>query len=434
MKKVSRILTTMVLAFTLLAGVANAQPSTCTAAPPAQTTQTFSGDPTNEGYQVMYHVMWEFVRDNYFDPSRLKDWGALEHKYDDKVGSIADIELAMGLMAEATGDKWTTYTSAKQMRDYAEVQHKGLVIGGLMLYRRGAHYQLDVIHYGSAAYGTVLREGDTITCLNKVELNPLSRQQVDQLLRGNPGDKLVVDAINAEDGNPYEVELKLAPVPEPVVEARLMTGKIIYIRMPTFSSENYVGEFVNEFNRVYVEAGGQARGMVLDLRNDHGGELPVATKFSSLFLSEGQIVTKSILRGKPVKDILVTKADEIKVNRVKIDPTLIAVLRAIPLTILANRSTVSGAEITLGALKDNHRGRVIGVTSFGKGVGYKTARGPVGGLMSLTGLKYLTPSGAEVHEVGINPDVSIPVPRDETKDIQLAEAIRQLEEALASKP
>lgn len=434
MNKTSGNLIALTLAITLLQGVANAQPPTCTAPPPVLNSPSFSGAPPNEGYQVMYHDMWEFVRDHYFDPSRLKNWDALEHKYDDKLGTIADMQLAFGLMADATGDKWTTFTSAQEMQDYAAVQRQGLVIGGLMLYRHGQHYQIDVIHYGSAAYGTVLRERDIITCLNKVAIDPLSRQQVDQLLRGHPGDKLVVNAISADDGSPYEVELTLALIPKPVVEARLLSGNIVYIRMPTFGGEKYIDEFVNEFNRVVQQAGGQVRGMVLDLRNNLGGELPVATTFSSLFLSEGQIVTKSIIRGQPVKDILVVKADQIMIAKAPIDQKVLALLRTLPLTILANRSSASAAEITLSALKDNHRGPIIGVTSFGKGVGYKTRRGPVGGLMSLTSLKYLTPAGADVHERGIDPDVSLPVPRGEAKDIQLDEAIKKLEVVLASKP
>lgn len=417
-----------------LASHTKAQPSNCTATAPAYSAPTFSGAAPSEGYQIMYHSMWEFIRDQYYDPSRLKNWQNMEHTYDNKVGTINDIQLALKLLAEASGDKWTNFVSAQEMREQAAIQKQGQVIGGLMLYRHGAHYKLDVIHYGSAAYGTPLRERDTISCLNKVALDGLQRQQVDSLLRGNSGDKLLVDATSAADGSRYEVELTLAAVPKPEVEARLLPDHLIYIRMPSFSSEAYINDFVDKFQELSNQDSGQIKGLVLDLRNNLGGELPAATKFSSLFLDESQIVTQSIVRGSPTKPIAVAKADQIAAKGKTIDSGTVKILRQLPLVILANGSSASAAEITISALQDNKRGTVIGVTTFGKGVGYKTQPGPIGGLMSVTALKYLTPTGNEVHERGIEPDISVPVPANETKDIQLVAAIAKLQEQLATKP
>ncbi len=54
--------------------------------------------------------------------------------------------------------------------------------------------------------------------------------------------------------------------------------------------------------------------------------------------------------------------------------------------------------------------------------------------MSLTGFKYVTPSGAEVHEHGIDPDVVVLAPRNQSGDQQLDEAIRLLNQGIAIKP
>lgn len=417
-----------------LASQTNAQPTTCTATAPAHTAPAFSGEAPSEGYQIMYHSMWEFIRDQYYDPTRLKNWQSMEHTYDTKVGTINDIQLALKLLAEASGDKWTNFVSAQEMREQAAIQKQGQVIGGLLLYRHGGHYKLDVIHYGSAAYGTALRERDTINCLNKVALDGLQREQVEFLLRGNSGDKLIVNATSATDGSQYEVELTLTAVPKPVVEAKLLPGNIIYIRMPSFASEAYINDFIEKFQDLSNQDAGQTKGMVLDLRNNLGGELPAATKFSSLFLDESQIVTQSLVRGSPIKHIAVAKADQIVAKGKTINSGTVQILRKLPLVILANGSSASAAEITISALQDNKRGTVVGVTTFGKGVGYKTQPGPIGGLMSVTALKYLTPNGNEVHEQGIAPDIAVPVPQNETSDIQLAAAIAKLKDQLVIKP
>lgn len=429
MYKLTRAIFGFALALTLMVGQANSQTS-CTATPPAAApAQVFSGDPPSDSYKVMYHSMWEFVRDNYFDPSRLKDFDKLEHAYDDKLGTMNDMQLALKLMTAATHDKWTVFISPTDMRNNMLLGRQGKVIGGLMLYRHGSHYRLDVIHYGSAAYGTALRERDDVVCLNKVAIDGLDAEQVDTLLRGNSGDKLLVTAISADDGSEYEVELTLKTPPSPTVTGEVLPGtNTIYLRMPSFDGEQFVEAFIAKFDELNKSIGGKADGLVIDLRNNLGGEMPAAVKFSSLFLNEGLIVTKSIVRGNAIKDVMVMKADEIVVNKNKVDEKIVGILRGLPIKVLANGSSASAAEITLGALKDNKRGTVIGVTSFGKGVGYKVQPGPVGGLLSLTSLKYVTPTGTEVHEVGITPDVEVKVGRAEKNDVQLAEAVRQLNE------
>lgn len=435
MRKRTRILSYLALAITLVIATyvtpAHADASTCTAQPPATAAApTYSGRPGIDGFKVMYHSMWEFIGDNYYDPSRLQNWQSFEHAFDDKLGTMNDIEVAFKSLAEATNDKWTTFITQQDMRDHALLEKQGLVTGGLMLYPRNGHYQLDVIHYGSAAYNTDLRERDTVTCINNVAIQTLSRQQVDVLLRGNTGDKLTIKAIAASDKTEYQVVLSLSAFEKPKVQGKLLANNIAYIRMPSFAGESFINDFVEQFSALSTEAGGTLNGMVLDLRNNHGGELPAATKFSSLFLDETKVVTQSVLRGKPVKPIYAEKAEELTADRKPIDINTVKVLRHLPLVILVNGSSASATEVTLGALKDNQRGTIIGVTSFGKGVGYKTQRGPVGGLMSITAFKYLTPNGSEVHEIGITPDISVVVPRGESSDVQLEAAVTRLKAEL----
>lgn len=431
MHKRTKLLSYLALAITIAIGIyftpAHAEASSCTAPPPATTAAaTFSGNPPNDGFKVMYHSMWEFIQDNYYDQSRLKNWQSFEHAFDEKLGTLSDIEVAFKSLAQATDDKWTTFITQQDIRAHAALEKQGLVTSGLMLYPRGGHYKLDVIHYGSAAYNTDLRERDTILCLNNVSLQTLSREQVDILLRGNPGDKLTVKAVAAADNTEYDVVLSLSAFDKPKVTGKLLTDKIAYVRMPSFAGESFINDFVEQFTTLTAEAGGNVNGMVLDLRNNHGGELPAATKFSSLFLDQSKVVTQSVLRGKPIKPIYADKAEELTADRKPIDVNTIKLLRKLPMVILVNGSSASATEVTLGALKDNRRGTIIGVTSFGKGVGYKTQRGPVGGLMSITAFKYLTPNGNEVHEIGIAPDISVVVPRAETSDVQLKAALDTL--------
>jgi hypothetical protein len=100
--------------------------------------------------------------------------------------------------------------------------------------------------------------------------------------------------------------------------------------MPSFAGESFITDFVEQFTALATETGGTINGLVLDLRNNHGGELPAATKFSSLFLDDSKVVTQSVLRGKPMKPIYAEKAEELTADRKPIDANTVKTLRHCP--------------------------------------------------------------------------------------------------------
>ena len=97
-------------------------------------------------------------------------------------------------------------------------------------------------------------------------------------------------------------------------------------------------------------------------------------------------------------------------------------LQNTPMVILINGSTASSSEITSGALQDNGRAYVIGTHSFGKAVAFTIQDLPNGGRFFLTSMKYLTPNGHDVYDVGIQPDLVVEQPRDAKNDAQLIAA------------
>lgn len=430
MNKLLNSIAVVALAIGLLVFPASAQTTTaCTATAPATTAErTFSGGAPYDGFQAMYHQAWQFVRDNYYDPSKLTNWAALEHKFDDKLSSMDDLHLALKLMSESLGDKWTTYISPAD--NQAAMIASRTPTSGLEVRQRGGKWTVDVIHVGSPAYGTAIRERDVVVCVNDVALDTLTKPQVNQLLSGATGTKVTVKALNADNGQEYTVDLTLAATPRDItVDARLLPGNYVYMRLPTFDNEAAVAQFIAKFVELSQQAGGNVKGMVLDLRNNLGGELPLATKFASLFLADGQVVTRSVHRDGSTTDTNVLPADKIIVAKQAVDPKVIATLRALPVVVLINGSSASAAEITIGALKDNNRGATFGVTTFGKGVGYKIHRGPVGGFISLTGYKYVTPNKFDVHEHGIAPTNVVAAPRQAQPgvDAQFDEAFKHLQ-------
>jgi carboxyl-terminal processing protease len=123
----------------------------------------------------------------------------------------------------------------------------------------------------------------------------------------------------------------------------------------------------------------EAKGVILDLRNNPGGLLQEAVKIVNLFVPKGQLVvsTKSNIEG--FNQNFVTRKQPLSLD--------------IPLVILINNKSASASEIVAGALQDLDRAVVIGKRSFGKGLVQRPKALPYGGQLKVTISRYYTPSG-----------------------------------------
>ena len=402
----------------------------CTAPlPPAEPEQKFSGKEAYVGNQVMYSRMWNEINKSYYDKNALEDFKKLQGAFDDKLATPADLDLALKLMARSLDDRYTWYLSPSEVKKGAE-EAANLKQSGLGLHKNADRFNIDSIAFGSSAHNTQLREGDTVRCINNVAIDTLSEKQTKSLLQGSDGKKVSVLAESKTDGSEYVTDLVLKNVPPPQVESELMDD-VIYIRFPTFEERGRVSDyanlasFVDHFSKQMKDSDGKAKGIILDLRNNGGGDTEEAILFSSLFLQDGKTVVKLIPQN-GMQERKVAPIEQLKFNGQQIDPETLTELRKIPLVVLSNGSSASSSELTIGALKDNNRATIIGEQTFGKGVGFKVVLGQFGGNMSITNLKYLTPSDYDLNGKGIAPDITVATDPLTKTDEQLDRALAQL--------
>jgi carboxyl-terminal processing protease len=83
------------------------------------------------------------------------------------------------------------------------------------------------------------------------------------------------------------------------------------------------------------------------------------------------------------------------------------VLNGAPIVVLINGGSASAAEIVAGALKDNHRAKLMGRTTFGKGSVQTVIPLPGDRAIKLTTSLYYTPSGISINHRGIAPDIEL---------------------------
>ena len=148
------------------------------------------------------------------------------------------------------------------------------------------------------------------------------------------------------------------------------------------------------------------RGLVLDLRNNPGGLLKSAVDVSQLFLPEDSIIVTTKGRD-PVFKTVINKSK----GKNHYD--------SFPIAILINYGSASASEIVAGALRDNKRAILVGETSFGKGSVQTLlrTREDKKAAIKLTTALYYTPSGQQIHNKGIDPDIPVYLTTEEWRKI-----------------
>jgi carboxyl-terminal processing protease len=388
----------------------------------------------SEVWQRFYHEEWKEVKDRYFDPAALKDFDKYEHKYDAQICTTDDLDLALKHMAGSLHNPWTKYTTAAEKAAKDDQGRLGLAPSGLELASAGpGQFKIEFIHYGSPAQKSLLREGDIVKSIDGKDLSKLSLAQAKLLQTGHSGDAMQVEA--EHNGAKEVVSLPLAPTPHEEIASKLLPHGVGYVRLPDFETEERIDNFIQTIDTLNRQTPAGLKGLVLDLRNDPGGDLPNAVTMASLFLpNDSMVVAKQYVRsqdpanpnGLNERDLTVTPAHGMTVNGKFVDEDLVLALRKLPLTVLVNGSSASAAEVLTGALKDNGRATIVGSHTFGKGVGYRTNHLPDGGTFGITEMKYLTPSGFDLNGRGISPNLPVEARPGDASDEQLKAALKTL--------
>jgi carboxyl-terminal processing protease len=243
-----------------------------------------------------------------------------------------------------------------------------------------------------------LMSDDRILEIDGATTDGITLPEAVKMLRGEPGTRVTLKVLRpkTQEVNVYDLERAEIKVPS-VKDTRLLGDGIGYIRITQFNEPTAMS-LQAEIDALRTNG---LRALVLDLRNNPGGLLRSAIDVSQKFLRSRDVIVST--QGRREGDQQVFRAG----GRER--------LLDMPIVVLVNGGSASASEIVAGALQDHRRAILVGEKTFGKGSVQSVLPMEEGSALRLTTAKYYTPSNRMIHELGIEPDIVVPMsPEDWT--------------------
>jgi len=372
-----------------------AQTTTPPANPPANLDLTLTSlDKENASDDIPFEALKTFV--DVFD--------TVKSNYIETVSNEVLMENAIrGMLARL--DPHSAYMNEKEYQEFeqkSDGQYAG--IGVVLDIKAGSMRVVSAIE-GSPAARAGIQSGDIIAQVNGQNVSDLTLGETARLLEGEAGTEVKL-VVQRGDGI-TEYNLLREIIATSSVSSRMLGDEYAYLRISQFQDDT-TDALEKEVAALRVKH--TLRGAVIDLRNNPGGYLDSAVATADLFLSSGPIL---YVRGRdPDQEEQYIASDG-------------DILSGLPIVVLVDEGSASGAEIVAGALQDQRRAVIVGQPTFGKGSVQTVIPLYHGGAVKLTTAQYYTPSGNSIQAKGIVPQVLLTplrVQQDETAAINERES------------
>lgn len=310
-----------------------------------------------------------------------------KYYYKDEDIDIEEMTEGMysGLVA-SLGDPYSVYYTAEEWKNMM-ADTEGIYYG------IGAYLQLDTATGLAKINGVIadtpaeeagLRENDIIYQVDGEMIQGLELSEIVSRIKGEEGTTVHLTVVREGEADYLEIDVERRKIESPTVKYEMYDNGVGYIQITEFD-EVTTDQFTEA---LAVVKGSGAKGLILDLRSNPGGSLPVVVDIARSILPKGLIVYTEDKYG---------KRDEYTCDGKKeLD---------IPMVVLINGNSASASEILAGAIKDYDKGTLIGTTTFGKGIVQRVLPLTDGTALKLTISSYYTPKGNNIHGIGIDPDI-----------------------------
>ena len=305
----------------------------------------------------------------------------IDNEYVDEINTDSIVDLTVNGILEKL-DPHSVYIAKNEVEEVAQSM-KGDFVGigiNFYLYKDSVVVIKPIKNGPSDKAG--IKPGDRILFADKFQLfnKKISNETLFSKLKGEEGSNIELTVYRKATNKKLKFNITRDVVPIKSVDiATLLDDKTGYIKVNRFAENTF-----DEFHKAIVKLKNiGATELVIDLRDNGGGYLEIASEMVDEFLKDKELIVKTINKKGTEEKTFATKKGDFETGK---------------LTILINENSASASEVLAGAIQDNDRGTVVGRRSFGKGLVQREMPLGDGSMVRLTVARYYTPSGRSIQK------------------------------------
>lgn len=347
-------------------------------------------------------ITFGFVTKNFLgaeDQEKFLKIKLLENKIKkDYLYEVSDEDLRDGElkgMVAALKDPYSEYLTEEDLKEMNQETSGSFYGIGFTVYKN-ENNQIEVVSpiKDTPADRAGIKSKDIVVKVNGKNYTGDEMKEAIKVIKGEKGSKVHLTIYRPSTKKTLEIDVERAEIKiETVISHKIENlGYIGIIQFNDHTDE----EFKTHLDELKKQ---NVKGLIIDLRGNPGGTVSSVVKIADMLLPEGTIVSA---KDKNHKIVFEYKSDKDQYDK--------------PIVVLINEGSASASEILSGAIKDFNRGKLVGVKSFGKGIVQTVFPFQDGTGVKLTTSEYFTPSGENIHNIGIKPDFEVKL-KDDVKGI-----------------
>lgn len=295
-----------------------------------------------------------------------------------EVNKSTSIKQLMGKL-----DEYSAYMTPAQFNEFYNAVENQLVGIGVGIAEHKKGIKILQVFDGTPAKKAGLKTNDVITAINGKSIAGLSIEESSKRLKGEEGTAVTVNFYRSSTGKSYTKKMTRVLVSLPNVETAVLSGRIGYIRLNSFSEHSGA-----EVAKAIRHMPGDTQGYIFDLRDNGGGDVAAAEEIIGLSTKNK---TAYLLK--------------MRAGNYKIAPPKMTTHWDKPVSILVNGNSASASEMTAAAYKDQQAATLYGQKTYGKGVMQQILQVKNQGYLKLTIAEFRGPKNAVIQKKGVTPNV-----------------------------
>ena len=357
----------------------------------------------NKNYKNDMNLVYDTLKNSYID------------KIDDKKINEAAIKGMVEYINKNHKDKYTNYFDEEDKNEFNEALMGQFYGTGTEIYKyKDEPVTILRVFENSPAEKAGLKPGDQYLKIDGKDVSKKSTDELSRLLKGKVQKKYELVVKRKKKELKFNITTDIVDIPS--VESKVIKKektKIGYIYIGIFAA-NTDEQFNKKLKELEKE---NISKLIIDLRNNSGGDLDTVLKIASNFMNKDKVIVKIVNKDKKTNKY--SLKDDDKKNDI---------------VVLVNNKSASASEVLASALKDNSGAELVGETTYGKGSVQKVKMLSSGAMLKYTVETWETSKDVQINNKGIKPTIEVKLGNDyyksyeEKDDNQLQKAIEILQE------